>query len=373
MKYLTCIITILLLTPGIMGNSPGIPQAQVIDESYSFENDLEEWALRGDFLDVELHSLVTRSQERASDGITSLRFACPASFQTLLIEKQFSVQPSQVYDVEVDYDFATRVGRDSLSTTIPSSFTLLTGALRRSISQEPWKVFSALQGNAHNGEEVSGNYKWSTRQFAFTARADEQGKLYVIIGLGSSEAFGTFYFDRVHVRITKRPEPFEFFSFENDFEGWAARATDLDFQGNPIPWSVTRTQQLFQDGDNSVQFDLNSLNGNAKVWIEKPFVVEPKKKYRVEVEYSFISQLSARHSKIITGVLKQSPQSSEDLELMSQGQPRESGEPWQRKQYEFNVKSKKSQVLYVVIGIFAQGKGPQVYNFDNVGITLTQE
>lgn len=373
MKYLACLLIGLFYVSNIFASNSVAIESQGIDELYSFENDFEGWTIRGTFSDADLASLVTRSQERAFDGVTSLKFACPASFQTILIERAFSVEPNQVYDVEIDYAFATREGRDSLSSTIPRSFGLITGAFRRSADQELREILSAIQGTADNGEDVSGNYKWLTKQFAFTARTDEQGKLYIVIGINSSEGSGTFYFDKAHVRIIKKPEPCEFFSFENDFEGWTANAADLDFQGTPIQWSVTRSHGRFQDGETSLQIDANSLNGKAKIWIEKAFAVEPKKKYRVNVEYGFLSQFNVSHSQIITGVVNRRPETAEDLGSLSQGETGESGFPWKRKQYEFNIKAKRSGVLYVVIGIFAKQQGLQVYNFDNLCITLTKK
>ena len=271
------------------------PQASGIDETYSFESDFEGWELRSAF---DAASLVSRSQERAGDGVTSLRVLCPAVFQHILIERAFSVEPNRVYDVKVDYALATRVGLDSLSRTgFSGSFGLVTGAFGQSPSQEPRKILSAIQGSADNGEQTSGNYRWTSRSFVFTAATDDHGKLYVIIGLTSSEASSVFYFDKVHVAINEKPGPLEFSSFENDFDGWSPNATDFERSSGSTPWSVTRSQEYSLDGQNSLRFDLEGKNRNGKVWIEKAFRVEPKTEYAVSVEYGFANLTSTPRSR----------------------------------------------------------------------------
>lgn len=361
MKHIAVVLVIFLVLPlsGFAANLT-TPVSSPIEESFSFENDFEGWAIPRD------SELVTRSQERAFTGVTSLKLVCPAAFQTVLIERPFSVEANQVYDVEVDYALASRVGRDSLSTTIPTSFGLLTGASSQSVAQNFGQVFRAIQGSADNGENTSGNYQWLAKQFTFTARADVQGMIYIIIGMSSSEGSSVFYLDNVQARIIKRPEPCEFFSFENDLEGWTANATDTGSQGTAASWSIT-------PGSTAAQFTIDNLSGNAKVWIEKSFPVEPKTPYRVIVEYGFLESLLAPKSRIITGVLNKPPQTADDLQPAFQEKAGDPGYPLKRKRYEFDVKSKKSGMLTIVLGIFAAKKTHQLYYFENVCITLIKQ
>src|SRR5260370_33504551 len=110
MKYTTWLIACLLLTPGLFSGRQGIYQPQEIDQAYSFEDDLEGWTIRSDQSESGLPPPVTRSQERAADGLTSLKFTInrQSVFQRVWIEKVFNVRANQIYDVSIDYSFASR-------------------------------------------------------------------------------------------------------------------------------------------------------------------------------------------------------------------------------------------------------------------------
>ena len=77
----------------------------------------------------------------------------------------------------------------------------------------------------------------------------------------------------------------EFYSFENDLQGWSTNGTDLNLD----VWSITRSQDMAFDGFSAVKFDLTNNNDAGKIWIEKPFLVEPNRLYAVNVSYSFAS------------------------------------------------------------------------------------
>ncbi len=369
MRYIACFITCLLLLSMAFANRSFAGQAPQIEETYSFENDFEGWTIRSNQQEPNLPPPVTRSQERAVDGTTALRLIVNrlGVFQGVWIEKSFTIEPNQIYDVSIDYSLASK----DCCRSNPSY--ILTGIINKSPDPAIRDLAPTGQGIADNGEETFSDFKWLNKEYEFTVRTDEQGKLYAIVGIGGNEATRSYFFDKIHIKITKREIPCEFYSFENDLEGWTAKATDLDFQGSPVPWSVSPTDFVIQDGKKSLQFTIDSRNGNAKVWIEKVFFAEPKKKYRVKVEYGLFSQLDAPRSKIITGVLNTSAEGGQELEPFYQKKIGTYEPVWKRNQYEFQVKTKKSGLVYVVIGIFAEEAKLQAYSFDNVCVTITKK
>src|SRR5713226_1643996 len=96
----------------------------------------------------------------------------------------------------------------------------------------------------------------------------------------------------------------EFYSFENYLEGWSTNGTDLDLNDPTADqWSITRSQDMAADGLTAVKFDLTNNNDEGKIWIEKPFLVEPNHLYAVNVSYSFASaDGDLGNFQIITGV-----------------------------------------------------------------------
>lgn len=106
----------------------------------------------------------------------------------------------------------------------------------------------------------------------------------------------------------------EFYSFENDMEGWTTKGTDLVLN----EWSITRSQDMAKEGSSSLKLDLFNRNDNGKIWVEKAFTVEPNQIYQASVEYSLASaEFVARTAWVVlTGVLNKSPQNAIDLGLL---------------------------------------------------------
>ena len=77
----------------------------------------------------------------------------------------------------------------------------------------------------------------------------------------------------------------DFFGFEDDLGGWEARGTDLS--DPPIAWSIERSDELAKHGDWSAKFYLENFNDAGKIWLERPFSVEPNTPYRVWIKYDF--------------------------------------------------------------------------------------
>jgi hypothetical protein len=371
MKYLLCFLIAFVMTlPGVFARQITASEPGQIDETYSFENDFEGWIMKGSHINPDLPQPITLSQTRAADGVTSLQFDFnrDAFGQFLWIEKVFSVEPGQVYDINIDYALGTR---DCCS----NPFALLTGALRNTpVTLQDMNP--AYQGIVDNGENTFSDYKWVDKQYAITTRSDEQGKFHLLIGFfGNFEVRRIEYIDRVHVKIARRTEQPEFYSFENDFEGWEPRAIDLNAgAGSLQDWSIAPSSQSARDGNNSLRFLSTNSAASAKAFIIKPFAVQRKQTYQVKVEYEFLNGSQTSGARIITGALRARPETEEDLISVYQEKakkPEVYG--WQPKQYEFKIRSKKSEVVYVVIGIAANNPGHHLYYLDNVCVTLQKQ
>src|SRR5262249_6020656 len=253
MRYIAYVMICLLFLSTAFANRLLAYQAPQIEETYSFENDFEGWTIRSNQQEPNLPPPVTRSQERAVDGTTSLRLIVNrlGVFQGVWIEKSFTLEPNQIYDVSIDYSLASK----DCCRSNPSY--ILTGIINKSPDPATRDLVPTGQGIADNGEETFSDYKWLNKEYEFTVRTDDQGKLYAVVGIGGNEATRSYFIDKIHIKITKREIPCEFYSFENDLEGWTAKAADLDFQGSPVPWSVSPSDFVFQDGKKSLQFTID--------------------------------------------------------------------------------------------------------------------
>ena len=369
MKQTICLMICVLMVAMSWPGKLQAYQASEIDETYSFENDFEGWTIRSNQAEPSLPPPVIQTQERATDGVTSLKLTVNrlSIFQVVWVEKAFDAKPNQVYDATIDYSFGTR----DCCHSNPSG--IAAGILNKSPGSTGRDLAAASQGEADNGESKLSDYKWLNKHYTFTTRTNEQGKLYAVIGIGGGESTRSYFIDKLRINIIERAEPCEFYSFENDFDGWTSRALDFDAESNPPSWSVQPSGFVFQEGQTSLEFTINSPTRKPKVWIEKAFQVTPKKKYRVKVEYSFFSQDDVPNSKIFAGAMQGSPQITEDLEPFYQESVDAYDRVWRRYQYEFVGKAKKSGLIYVVIGMVAKEQKFQAFNFDNVCVTVVRK
>jgi hypothetical protein len=104
----------------------------------------------------------------------------------------------------------------------------------------------------------------------------------LILALVMSSSIGDF-FDTPTCLASQ--ETNEFYSFENDLEGWSTNGTDLNLD----EWEITRSQDMAFEGSTALKFDLTNNNDAGKIWIERPFLIERNRLYEVNVSYSFAS------------------------------------------------------------------------------------
>ncbi len=374
MRRLARLMISTLLSLSLFGIDVGGGDLDETAEFFSFESDFEGWTAHG--TDLELGDgfidwSITRSEEKAKHGTASLKFSIDNRNDNgkIWVERPFTVEPNQIYQVNVKYAFASHdYGQANL-------FDIITGVLKKR-PQTRYDLYPALKNPTGNGSDSDVGHKWKNREYEFTLRSDDQTMLYVVIGIaGTHEVGRTYYFDNVSVTFSKKPPESEFYSFENDMEGWTARGTDLEVDNGSVDWSITRSEEFWEDGAMSVLLDLNNTNGKGKIWIERPFVVEPKQTYKVRIDYSISTRFQAGpFFRIITGVQRQQPATADDLANKYQDEADvELYALWLHKNYEFKVKSKRSNVLYVVIGLWGTYNAHRTYWFDNVCVTVTKK
>lgn len=166
------------------------------------------------------------------------------------------------------------------------------------------------------------------------------------------------------------------YSFEQGMEGWATNGTDLD--NPPDQWSIGPSQDMASKGETSLKFYLDNANDAGKIWITRSFDVEPQTHYQVEVTYKFASADYGDINpwKIITGATLEPPRTAGGLVYQGDtgnGADPDDGWVWQRKTYNFNIRTGPEKELYVTIGIWGTWETPRTYYLDDVDVTLIKE
>jgi hypothetical protein len=167
------------------------------------------------------------------------------------------------------------------------------------------------------------------------------------------------------------------YSFEGNLQGWQPRAIDVDDGGAKADWSIAPSNGRADDGGFSALVFLDNLTDAGKVWVQKPFVVEPGRNYKVSVSYSFATKDFGTINlwRIITGVRTAPPEKAEDLTFQGEtghGSPSDIGYVWLDKSYDFDMQSGPDGLLYVFLGVWGTWETPRGYYFDRVTISIRE-
>ncbi len=168
-----------------------------------------------------------------------------------------------------------------------------------------------------------------------------------------------------------------FFSFDENMQGWEARALDLELGNSTIDWSITQSRENVKNGSGSLRFYLDNKNDMGKIWIEKSFVVKPSTRYRVNVSYAFASADSGdlNFFTIITGVLKIPPNSRDELVYQGNtgnGAHSDVGHLWLEKSYSFSVESDATGKLFVIVGVWGVWETARTYYLENLKVVFAE-
>lgn len=193
----------LFLLSGCGGGPTGAPTPTPVTYSFSFETDWEGWAVQSTDLELGgglINWSVTRSQDQAFDGNTSVKFYLENFNDAgkVWIERPFSVAPNAKYQVTLDYAFYPGCSPDEI---VP--LTIITGVFQ-SPPQTGSEIQSAAQRPCHQGDPSVMNPQWVTKTFQFTSTSAESARLYVVIGIwGTWETAMTTWVDSVHITLTE--------------------------------------------------------------------------------------------------------------------------------------------------------------------------
>ncbi len=171
--------------------------------SFSFENSMEDWVAKGVDLEYDGGTLewsIMRSQERARDGTTSVKFYLNNLNDAgkVWIERSFEVQPNKRYQVTLSYAFASAdFGGVNL-------WTIISGALTKHPETRE-DLTPAYQDETGNGLQSDSGYVWVEKRYDVTVESGPDGVLWTVVGVwGTWEGPRTYYVDSLTITLTER-------------------------------------------------------------------------------------------------------------------------------------------------------------------------
>src|SRR5262245_31759407 len=155
------------------------------------------------------------------------------------------------------------------------------------------------------------------------------------------------------------PELVEFFSFEQDFEGWMPES--ILTSGSTA--SITRSQDRSIDGQSSVKLDVHATRElpTAAGWIQRAFALVPNETYQLQLRYFLATSdggLILGGTTNLVGATNSPPSTLSDALTLSHELVRSDKSPryrWLRKEYEFTARTDDAGTISVIIGVLAAG------------------
>jgi hypothetical protein len=163
-------------------------------------------------------------------------------------------------------------------------------------------------------------------------------------------------------------------SFEEGFDGFVPDGADLD--DPPVEWEIERTDERADDGEWSVRLELENLNDAGKIWIERPFDLEPGRVYDVELSYAFASADFGDFNAwtIIAGVTPIDPETADDLPFQgstANGADDDVGFVWLERSHGLTVTTGASGEAWVSFGVWGTFEVTRTYHLDDVRVSFT--
>lgn len=175
------------------------PDAVIVPEfdlSFSFESGLEGWT--AGTADFGAGSWAAEaSTERATDGSRSARLtlANPGGAGKVWLTRELELTPQKSYTAQVSFDLATADHEPA-------------GAWKLIVTARPTSPESAsgldFQGDTSSGLAAATGPQWVEKRFAIPAQADDEGKLYLSVGIwGTTPLTRTYWLDNIRVVLTR--------------------------------------------------------------------------------------------------------------------------------------------------------------------------
>lgn len=178
-------------------NQPNPDQKQWKYE-YSFEDGLEGWTPDGtDLDDPPINWSIAPSDEQAFDGNSSLKLYLENFNDAgkIWVERIFDVKASSSYHVQVSFTFGTFDFGDF------NLFNIITSVLNHELTNRDELMYQGDTG--HHSEEEG--LVWLEKTYDFYIDTDENGELYINLGVwGSWETTRTYFIDDVVITITEQ-------------------------------------------------------------------------------------------------------------------------------------------------------------------------
>ncbi len=181
--------------------------------------------------------------------------------------------------------------------------------------------------------------------------------------------------------------------FETGIDAWNPRADvpeDPNREDQDVAWDIVPSDEVARSGDWSVAFQLDGLQDDGTIWLERPFQIEADQAYRANVSLWAHSENESfnQRAHLVMHVGHEAPEAEEDFPAPGEATnassqaptgglrlPLDRAQGWSEYTFEWPVppaEEREDRALYVAFGISAVWETELEYHVDDLKITLTR-
>jgi len=164
------------------------------------------------------------------------------------------------------------------------------------------------------------------------------------------------------------------FSFEAGLAGWSVVASDLG--SPPGVWSVEASSEQAVTGSESLKLSLDNTGGGAKLFVKRPFDLQPSTDYQIEVNFQLASADAGDLNlwNVVSGATTAEPLDGAALVALgttANGQATVAGVVWSPRNGTLAVRTgPDSGRVWIALGISATSAFSRSYWIDDVSVVV---
>ncbi len=163
--------------------------------------------------------------------------------------------------------------------------------------------------------------------------------------------------------------------FEDGLVGWTIDADvpdDPNDPGNPVAFAIEASGDQAFEGEQSAKFYLDGRQDDGTIWLARSFRVDPNRRYRVELDFSFWSETVSDANtlaKVAMYAGVERPRREEDFNV---DQAANLAAGWKQYTRTINLTSDANGRIWVAFGISAVWETEMTYFIDDVRVRVEE-
>lgn len=163
------------------------------------------------------------------------------------------------------------------------------------------------------------------------------------------------------------------FSFEVGLEGWSVVASDLGTP--PATWSVEVSTEQSTSGASALKVGINNTGGQARVFMKRPFDLEPETEYQIDVRMQLASQDAgaANAWNVVAGASLLEPLDAAGLAVIgtTDNETSEASLQWSERSGILSIRTgPESGRVWISAGVWATSAFDRTYWIDDLAVVV---